>query len=267
MTCCDAVPHFLQAAPPNGTGGNFKGYVPVEIAASDKVAGPWELKATIGNGDFNPSPLLFPNGTTVMMWRHLARVHLVGPVQTWAGPFHFNGSDAACLNAASSISSSLLPAAGEDGPPTKVPPGCSGWHLFSKEVDARGVEDPFMWTQRTEDVDHGQVSSFNKTQTPSATYHALFHDHKSFGGHAFSLDGITWTYSAVPPYTNVVNFTDGTSVVLQRRERPHLIFDASGRITHLSNGVQPPPTEGKAPPNASFENDYTYTLIHPIAKQ
>lgn len=87
-----------KASAPNGTGGNFKGYVPVEIAESESgsVKGPWTLKATIGNGDFNPSPFVFPNGTTVMMWRHLARVHLVGPTATFQGPFLFNGSDSAC---------------------------------------------------------------------------------------------------------------------------------------------------------------------------
>ena len=59
-----------KAAPPNGTGGNFKHYVPVEIASSASEAGPWVLEATIGNGDFNPSPLLLPNGTVrVAAWR------------------------------------------------------------------------------------------------------------------------------------------------------------------------------------------------------
>ena len=52
----------------------------------------------------------------------------------------------------------------------------------------------------------------------------------------------------------------------QRRERPHLILDpGTGQITHLINGVQPPPTADKAPPGSSFQNDYTYTLIQPIA--
>ena len=104
---------------------------------------------------------------------------------------------------------------------------------------------------------------------PSAarhTFHALFHDHKSFGGHAFSRDGVTWTFSPIPPYGGVVNFSDGTSVAMQRRERPHLVFDQRGYITHLSTGVQPPPTATKAPPTtAAFQNDYTYTLLQPVS--
>ena len=55
------------------------------------------------------------------------------------------------------------------------------------------------------------------------------------------------------------------NLLRQRRERPHLILDAaSGHITHLINGVQPPPTAEKAPPSSAFQNDYTYTLIQPI---
>ena len=53
---------------------------------------------------------------------------------------------------------------------------------------------------------------------------------------------------------------------MQRRERPHLIFDSAGMITHLVNGVQPPPTAGKSPPTtAKFQNDYVYTLVQPVA--
>lgn len=208
-----------KASAPNGTGGNFKGYVPVEIAESESgsVKGPWTLKATIGNGDFNPSPFVFPNGTTVMMWRHLARVHLVGPTATFQGPFLFNGSDSACPP--------------PPPPPTLTAseitsverPGCSGWHLFSEEVDNRGVEDPFIFVQPTADTIAGDGrlaavghngSGGDGTSRPLFTYHALFHDHKSFGGHAFSLDGIAWTYSSVIPFGNVVNFTDATSVVM-----------------------------------------------------
>ena len=94
--------------------------------------------------------------------------------------------------------------------------------------------------------------------------HALFHDHKSFGGHAYSRDGVSWSFSSAPPYGNVVNFSDGSSVPMQRRERPHLIFDrASGYITHLVTAVQPPPSAAKAPP-PGFQNDYTWTSVQPV---
>ena len=69
------------------------------------------------------------------------------------------------------------------------------------------------------------------------------------------------------PFTNAVNYTDGEQVLLQRRERPHLIFDEHGFITHLTNGVQPPPSATKAPPSNKFQNDYTYTLVQPVQPQ
>jgi hypothetical protein len=236
------TPH---APPPNGTGGNFKRYVPVEIAQASSLTGVWSLRATIGNGDFNPAPLLFPNGTAAVMWRHLARVHMVVG-GTWRGPFPFNGSDARC------------PANASGGDAQQR--GCRWWHLFNSSVDERGLEDPFVFTQPAP----------HKTGSPSGaaaiTYHALFHDHRSFGGHAYSRDGSAWTFSATAPYGNVVNFTDGSGVALQRRERPHVVVDGRGFITHLTTGAQPPPRAAKSPPEG-YQNDYTYTLVQPVQIQ
>ena len=223
---------------PSHGGGRFSGFVPVEAASSSSLAGPWTLRATIGNGDFNPSPLVLPNGTTLLMWRHLARVHMVR-APSYRGPFAFNGSDGACPNA------------------TSTDPGCRWWHLFNSTVDARGLEDPFVYTQ-PDGSDAGAP--------PQHTYHALFHDHVSFGGHAFSRDGVSWTYSDTPPYGNLLEFADGTSTRLQRRERPHLVFDAQGYIAALTTSAQPPPTAAKAPP-AGFSNDYSFTSVQPVTPQ
>ena len=101
---------------------------------------------------------------------------------------------------------------------------------------------------------------------PSYTYHALFHDHVSFGGHAFSSDGRDWSYSATAPYSNLLNFTDGAGIALQRRERPHLAFDDAGYISHLTTSAQPPPTAAKGPP-AGCVNDHSFTSIQPVARQ
>jgi hypothetical protein len=49
---------------------SFDGPVPVEIYHAQHLTGPWESMGTaIGQGDINPAPFVFPNGTTVMMWR------------------------------------------------------------------------------------------------------------------------------------------------------------------------------------------------------
>ena len=303
-----------KAAPANNkTGGNFKHAVPVEIASTHNLtADDWTLVATIGNGDFNPSPLVsrsvpvpapwlwgrgyhnaislslgdqhahpphrtprqvLPNGTTLLMWRHLARTHMVS-APSWRGAYAFNGSDRSCppsngtagrLGYHARTNSTLRPGVRPPGDP-----GCEWWHLFDAQVDARGIEDPFMFIQPANGPGGETASPGTGGQgaPPGGhTFHALFHDHVSFGGHAFSADGVVWTYASVPPYGNSVAFTDGLNVSLQRRERPHLVFDDRGYITHLATSAQPPPTTGKAPPSGSFNNDHSFTSIQPVVRQ
>ena len=58
-------------------------------------------------------------------------------------------------------------------------------------------------------------------------------------GHWFSADGHTWNVSDTQPYSNVVHTTDGKQLRLSTLERPKLMFDDSGEITHLITGVCP----------------------------
>jgi len=233
-----------KAHPPKGTGGNFHGFVPVEIRSSDNLTSDsWTLESTIGNGDFNPAGYVFPNGSTILMWRHLARTHMVSATD-FRGPFAFNGSDQSCL---------INHAYPDD-------PGCRWWRFLGTAADSRGIEDPVIFVQP-------DSLSSDSDSTDHVTFHALFHDHKSYGGHAFSRDGATWTFSDTAPFGNVVNFTDGTSIELQRRERPHVILNERGFMTHLLSAVQPPPTAAKHPPTATkmeFQNDFTFTMIQPV---
>ena len=96
------------------------------------------------------------------------------------------------------------------------------------------------------------------------------------GGHAFSRDGVTWTYTGVawgPSTTtkqgDVVNFTDGTSFRFTRRERPHLIFRPAvngamyGTISHLTSAVQY--GAGENPGEIGDNGDASYTLVQPVA--
>ena len=39
---------------------------------------------------------------------------------------------------------------------------------------------------------------------PAVSYHAVFHDHAKFGGHAYSEDALVWTYSTEVPFDNEV---------------------------------------------------------------
>ena len=59
------------------------------------------------------------------------------------------------------------------------------------------------------------------------------------GGHAWSRDGVLWQYTMEPAYTLRVDWTNGTSTDLYRRERPQLLFGQAGKPTHLFNGAQP----------------------------
>ena len=61
-------------------------------------------------------------------------------------------------------------------------------------------------------------------------YHAIFHDEQSTrcmlgqcsanGRHAFSLDGISWTYSKMDAYDRNITFENGTILTANTRARP-----------------------------------------------
>lgn len=63
--------------------------------------------------------------------------------------------------------------------------------------------------------------------------------HERWGVHLISDDGIR-NWRAVDPvvaYTHTVLWEDGTRTVMERRERPQLVFDDEGRVSHLCTGV------------------------------
>jgi len=112
------------------------------------------------------------------------------------------------------------------------------YHVPSKPLFETNQEDPFIWRDKA-----------------NGYFHALFHTQVSgaCGRHAYSMDGISWTLSPTAAYNQSVQFEDGKSSWLARRERPQLHFDpATGRPIALYNGVQPD------------SNDRTYTLVTPI---
>ena len=118
-------------------------------------------------------------------------------------------------------------------------------------LPADGVEDPFVY------VDEDGV------------FHAVFHnqiendDERLSGGHAFSVDGIAWTFTGTS-WSNKVAFADGSGAyTFSRRERPHLVFgDAAHphRITALTTGVQ----YGAGSPVYAKGQDACFTLLQPV---
>ena len=80
-----------------------------------------------------------------------------------------------------------------------------------------------------------------------------FHATPWVGRHAWSADGVTWSYSPHAAFGSTVHYTDGSSASFARRERPHLILDDQGNPTHLVSGIQPGGSTG----------DYSFTMVQP----
>ena len=103
-------------------------------------------------------------------------------------------------------------------------------------------EDPYLW------------------QDERGWYHMLMHGGPApgkkyprtagqlVGAHAFSRDAVSWTKSATAPYTTLVDFTDGSSKDMHRRERPQLLLSDTGQPRYFSSGVED-------------VGDHTYTLV------
>lgn len=120
-----------------------------------------------------------------------------------------------------------------------------GTSLFPAPYDgytSEGLEDMFVYYDDTEDVYHAILHDM------VAQRGALFYDGL---GHAYSNDGINWTYTGEAIGTEI-NFTDSTKAN-SSRARPHFIIE-DGQITHLISAEQ------------FDDNDWSYTVIEPVGK-
>jgi hypothetical protein len=77
---------------------------------------------------------------------------------------------------------------------------------------------------------------------------------KSVGAHAFSRDALVWAVSKTNPYTTLVNFSNGSSFDMRRRERPQLLLSERGQPRFFSTGVE------------DF-GDHTWTLVMKVNAQ
>ena len=74
------------------------------------------------------------------------------------------------------------------------------------------------------------------------------------GTHAYSLDGLAWQYTGAT-YTNRVSLSGGGQLLLNRRERPHLVFAEGTRTpVALSNSAEVGGRYG----------DRSFTLVQPL---
>ena len=85
--------------------------------------------------------------------------------------------------------------------------------------------------------------------------------------HTYSKDGFTWHAGAEQPYTTQVETTAGI-VTVSTRERPKLVFNAAGQMTHLVNGVSgASQCEFGGPPSACTNcklRFWDFTLVAPL---
>ena len=138
------------------------------------------------------------------------------------------------------------------------------------DLGAAGTEDQFMY------------------QDEDGYFHAVFHHMygsgtksqwwlDATGGHAFSKDGFTWTYTGVawgdalgryntPEGQGAkVNFTDGTTSKFTRLERPHLVFKTNllvGDPIYVTNSAQY--GNGTNPGTGAKNDDACYTIVRPV---
>ena len=184
-------------------------------------------------GDTNLAATILKNGSLVGIWRECSRpntwatVHAV-TATNWKDPASYDWHASEELFVPSSQPGQEP---GRDLPP---PP-----------------EDPFVWGGPDGDEGGGGARA--------GVFHALFHDRGGNGGvgsHVWSADGLRWTYTGVA-YGFDVAYTDGTRETFARRERPHLIFDASRTPIALTTGVTM---------DHSLTGDYSYTHLQPIGR-
>ena len=110
------------------------------------------------------------------------------------------------------------------------------------------------------------------TRTATRCDHAVFHsqiegdDERLCGGHAYSQDGVSWTFTGTSWSNRVMLRPAGGAPYLylfSRRERPHLVFGKEGAIEALTTGVQ----FGAHAPTSVGGEDACFTLLQPVRRR
>ncbi len=133
------------------------------------------------------------------------------------------------------------------------------WRNFSSWEDFKlpGAPDAPMWVSSRPDDEDPMLWQDMATNVWHSIQHNLEGPHMcdgqlcQVGTHQFSIDGWQW-YSTGTAYTNLVQYTDGTSHLFDRRERPHLIF--------AENTTNPVALATSARPGG-LDGDRTFTLV------
>mmetsp|Transcript_16619 Transcript_16619/g.25112 ORF Transcript_16619/g.25112 Transcript_16619/m.25112 type:complete len:403 (-) Transcript_16619:2071-3279(-) len=111
-------------------------------------------------------------------------------------------------------------------------------------------------------------------------FHSLYHVYARNGtsfnctnslvsAHAYSRDGLTWNISKYPPYGTQVLLSSGETITVATRERPKPFFSATGKMTHLVQGVcgspfcAPPRHSNQECVNCKYDQ-WDFTLVSPL---
>jgi hypothetical protein len=190
---------------------------------------PQQLFPDYKGADLNFSPLIFANGSLLAMWRKW----------TGSGSRVFLARASDWRNASSYVQDKQ--------------------ELFP-DIGAAGVEDCFLYTD------------------PQGRFHAIFHHMNGLnttltwwlvaaGSHAFSSDGINWTFGGLAWGNSTtqgydIHYTDGGEFHYTRLERPALIFGADGLPAALLSAAQY--GTGRSA-SGSSGGDGAETIVQPIA--
>lgn len=123
------------------------------------------------------------------------------------------------------------------------------------------VEDPFAWHSATDGhfhiLSHGfRMGMVNGTMPGCGNAYGVYARSPTPTG--------PWSFQeAAIVYNNIIDFvaSSSPSLAMDRRERPHLLFDKSGNPTHLYNGVCP---AGNVYGEPGTQPNHCFTAVQPL---
>ena len=190
----------------------------ITLSYAKSASGPWTtlpepiLPRLDGweNGFFtHPSLYFFENGTALMAYR--------------------GGQPSSSSSSSSSTSSSSSSAA-----PAPAPSG-GGWPHYVGVARAGSWRGPYVATSDAP-VFPDEQEDPGIFRDARGSFHMLTHDFaQPTGGHAFSADGLNWTFAG-QAYGTTMQYADGSSVEFARRERPQVLV-LGGKPAFLFTGA------------------------------
>ena len=200
---------------------------PTFVTWASSPAGPWSTPLQLFSegareADTNLAPYIFPNGSLLGIWRTHPGAS-PGSIPHLVTATHWKDPSSYTWS-----SNPILPL-----------------HL----PENVGLEDPSLYRDARGGF-HSLFHAFDLNGTAASG---------DYGGHAFSEDGWSWTWSGLA-FNSSGSYTDGTSFHFLGRQRPHFILDQAASPIGLTNGViyKDSSTEG---------SDACFTFAQPVGQR